>query len=94
MHLNMQLEQFYSSVLIDYLMWVYYTRRTLNYTQLNYSTTEKELLAVEFALDRLRSYLLESKVIIFYHAALKYLLSKKDAKARLIVGSYCYKSLI
>jgi hypothetical protein len=64
---------------------IYYTSRTLNDAQLNYSTTEKELLAVVFALDKFRSYLLGSKVIIYSdHVALKYLFSKKDAKSRLI----------
>jgi hypothetical protein len=64
---------------------IYYASRTLNDAQLNYSTTEKELLAVVFALDKFRSYLLGSKIIIFSdHAALKYLFSKKDAKSRLI----------
>ncbi|WVZ52144.1 hypothetical protein U9M48_003232, partial [Paspalum notatum var. saurae] len=52
---------------------------------LNYSTTEKELLAVVFAIDKFRSYLVGAKVIIYTdHAALKYLLTKKDAKPRLI----------
>ena len=42
-------------------------------------------MAVVFALDKFRSYLLGSKVIIYSdHAALKYLFSKKDAKSRLI----------
>jgi hypothetical protein len=64
---------------------IYYAIRTLNDAQLNYSTTEKELLAVIFALDKFRSYLLGSKIIIYLdHAALKYLFSKKDAKSRLI----------
>jgi hypothetical protein len=64
---------------------IYYASRTLNDAQLNYSTTEKELLAVVFALNKFRSYLLGSKIIIFSdHAALKYLFSKKDAKSRLI----------
>ena len=64
---------------------VYYASRTLNSAQMNYSTTEKELLAVVFALDKFRSYLIGSPIIVFTdHAALKYLLSKKDAKARLI----------
>uniref|UniRef100_A0A6N2NBX1 Reverse transcriptase n=1 Tax=Salix viminalis TaxID=40686 RepID=A0A6N2NBX1_SALVM len=62
-----------------------YASRTLNSTQCNYSTTEKELLAIVFALDKFRSYLLGSKVIVFSdHAALKYLLSKKESKPRLI----------
>ncbi|CAN6716301.1 unnamed protein product [Malus baccata var. baccata] len=64
---------------------IYYASRTLNDAQLNYSTTEKELLAVVFALDKFRSYLIGTKVIVFtIHAALKYLLTKKEAKPRLI----------
>jgi hypothetical protein len=64
---------------------IYYVSRTLNDAQLNYSTIEKELLAVIFALEKFRSYLIGSKVIIFTdHAALRYLFAKKDAKPRLI----------
>ncbi|CAL8084600.1 unnamed protein product [Prunus armeniaca] len=64
---------------------IHYASRTLNDAQLNYATTEKELLAVVFALEKFRSYLVGAKVIVYTdHAALKYLLSKKDAKPRLI----------
>ncbi|KAM1052768.1 hypothetical protein ACFX2J_000354 [Malus domestica] len=64
---------------------IYYASQTLNDAQLNYSMTEKELLAVVFALDKFRSYLIGTKVIVFTdHAALKYLLTKKEAKPRLI----------
>ncbi|KAM1325654.1 hypothetical protein ACFX2H_046331 [Malus domestica] len=64
---------------------IYYASRTLNDAQLNYSTTEKELLAVVFALDKFRSYLIGTKVIVFTDlAALKYLFTKKEAKPRLI----------
>ncbi|CAL9005417.1 unnamed protein product [Prunus brigantina] len=64
---------------------IHYASRTLNDAQLNYSTTEKELLAVVFALEKFRSYLVGSKVIVYSdHAALRYLLTKKDAKPRLI----------
>ena len=58
-----------------------YARKTLIGPQLNYATTEKELLVVVFAIDKFRSYLVGAKVIIYIdHAALKYLLTKKDAK--------------
>nr|XP_034896193.1 uncharacterized protein LOC118034871 [Populus alba] len=64
---------------------IYYASKTLNDAQLNYTTTEKELLAVVFALDKFRSYLVGSLVIVFTdHATLKYLLTKQDAKPRLI----------
>ena len=64
---------------------IYYASRTLNEAQLNYTTTEKELLAVIFALEKFRSYLLNSKVIVYSdHAALRYLMTKKEAKPRLI----------
>jgi hypothetical protein len=46
---------------------------------------EKELLAVVFAIEKFRSYLVGAKVIVYIdHATLKYLLTKKDAKPRLI----------
>lgn len=64
---------------------IYYASRTLNDAQLNYATTDKELLAVVFALEKFWSYLVGAKIIVYIdHAALKYLLSKKDAKPRLI----------
>ncbi|MCI26715.1 hypothetical protein A2U01_0047912, partial [Trifolium medium] len=64
---------------------IYYASRTLNEAQLNYTTTEKELLAVVFAFDKFRSYLVGTKVVVYTdHSAIKYLIAKKDAKPRLI----------
>ncbi|CAN6441168.1 unnamed protein product [Victoria cruziana] len=64
---------------------IYYASKSLVDAQLNYTTTEKEMLVVVFALKKFRSYILGSRVIIFTdHAALKYLMSKKDSKPRLI----------
>ena len=64
---------------------VVYYARTLNKAQRNYTTTEKELLAVVYALDKFRAYLVGSDIVIFTdHSALKYLLTKQNAKARLI----------
>ncbi|RDX72866.1 Retrovirus-related Pol polyprotein from transposon 17.6, partial [Mucuna pruriens] len=62
-----------------------YASRTIDAAQVNYTTTEKELLEIMFALDKFRSYLLGSKIVVFSdHATLKYLLKKPDAKPRLI----------
>jgi len=64
---------------------IYYASKTLDVAQDNYITTEKELLAIVFALEKFRSYLLRSLVVVFTdHAALKYLLKKAKSKPRLI----------
>ncbi|XP_048605046.1 uncharacterized protein LOC106442714 [Brassica napus] len=62
---------------------IYYASKTMDEAQCRYATTEKELLATVFAFEKFRSYLVGSKVIVHIdHAALKYLLTKKDAKPR------------
>ncbi|RDY00911.1 Retrovirus-related Pol polyprotein, partial [Mucuna pruriens] len=62
-----------------------YVSGTMDSAQLNYITTEKELLTIVFALDKFCSYLLGSKIIIFSdHVALRSLLKKLDAKPQLI----------
>ncbi|XP_075083240.1 uncharacterized protein LOC142166992 [Nicotiana tabacum] len=64
---------------------IYYANKTMNKAQLNYATTEKELLAVVFAFDKFRSYLIRTKVTVFTnHVTLKYLLAKKYARPRLL----------
>ncbi|GJT28779.1 reverse transcriptase domain-containing protein [Tanacetum coccineum] len=51
----------------------------------NYTTTEKEMLAVVYAFEKFRSYLIMNKSVVYTdHSALKYLFNKKDAKARLL----------
>jgi len=62
-----------------------YALRTMDATQVNYTTTEKELLAIVFALDKFRSYLLCFHITVCTnHATLRHLLKKPDAKPRLI----------
>ena len=63
----------------------YYASKTFNEAQKNYSTTEKEMLAIVFACEKFRPYILGSHVIIHTdRAAIKYLMEKKEAKPRLI----------
>ena len=64
---------------------IYYPSRTLKYAQLNYATTEKEILAIVFTFEKFRPYLIGNKVVVHTdHYSIKYLLTKKDAKPRLI----------
>ena len=64
---------------------IYYASKTFNEAQENYSTTEKEMLAMVFAYEKFRPYILGSHVIIHTdHPAIKYLMAKKEAKLRLI----------
>ncbi|GJX83541.1 reverse transcriptase domain-containing protein [Tanacetum coccineum] len=64
---------------------IYFASKTLNPAQQKYTVTEKELMAVVFAFDKFRSYLILSKTIIHTdHSALKHLFKKQDAKPRLI----------
>ena len=44
---------------------VYYASKTLNEAQRNYTTTEKEFLAVVYTLDKFRAYLVGSDIVIF-----------------------------
>ena len=64
---------------------IHYASKTLNDAQGHYTTTEKELLAVVFAFQKFRPYLILSRVTVFTdHAVLRYLFSKHDSKPRLI----------
>ncbi|GJZ92239.1 putative nucleotidyltransferase, ribonuclease H [Tanacetum coccineum] len=64
---------------------IHYASKTMNEAQENYTITEKELLAVVFAFDKFRQYMVLSKTIVFMdHSALRYLFTKQDAKPRLI----------
>ena len=64
---------------------IHYASRTLNDAQLNYATTKMELLAIVSAFDKFRPFLIGNKVIVHTdHSAIKYLMTKKDAKPRLI----------
>ncbi|GJU64613.1 reverse transcriptase domain-containing protein [Tanacetum coccineum] len=56
---------------------IHYASKTMTDAQAYYTTIEKELLAVVYAFEKFRSYLVLSKTIVYTdHSALKYLLAK------------------
>ena len=60
---------------------IYYASKTFNEAQENYSTTEKEMLAMVFACEKFKPYILRSHVIIHTnHVEIRYLMAKKDDK--------------
>nr|GEV00602.1 hypothetical protein [Tanacetum cinerariifolium] len=64
---------------------IHYASKTMTEAESNYTTTEKEMLAVVYAFKKFRSYLIMNKSIVYTdHFALKYLFAKKDFKARLL----------
>ncbi|GJS07134.1 reverse transcriptase domain-containing protein [Tanacetum coccineum] len=57
---------------------IHYASKTMTEAQAHYTTTEKELLAVVYAFEKFRPYLVLSKSIVYTdHSALKYLLAKQ-----------------
>nr|GEU54377.1 hypothetical protein [Tanacetum cinerariifolium] len=64
---------------------IHYASKTMTEAESNYTTTKKEMLAVVYAFDKFRSYLIMNKSIVYTdHSTLKYLFAKKDSKARLL----------
>ncbi|GJT96546.1 reverse transcriptase domain-containing protein [Tanacetum coccineum] len=64
---------------------IHYASKTMTEAESHYTTMEKEMLAVVYAFEKFRSYLILNKSIVYTdHSTLKYLFAKKDAKARLL----------
>ena len=64
---------------------IYYANKTFNEAQENDSTTKKEMLAIVFACEKFKPFILGSHVTVHTdHTTIKYLMEKKVAKPRLI----------
>ncbi|GJU72106.1 reverse transcriptase domain-containing protein [Tanacetum coccineum] len=84
-HLDKMLKSSWGIERTKHFQPIHYASKTMTDAQAHYTTTEKELLAVVYAFEKFRPYLVLSKTIVYTdHLALKYLLSKQDAKPRLL----------
>nr|GFC91576.1 reverse transcriptase domain-containing protein [Tanacetum cinerariifolium] len=64
---------------------IHYACKIMTETQIHYTTTEKEMLAIVYAFEKFQPYLVLSKSIVYTdHSALKYLRNKQNAKLRLL----------
>lgn len=63
---------------------IYFINRKLNTAELNYTTTEKECLAIIWAVKQFRIYLCNEFIIQTDHNPLKWLLAYKDSHGRII----------
>nr|GEX36801.1 reverse transcriptase domain-containing protein [Tanacetum cinerariifolium] len=69
----------------NHFMPIHYASKTMTEAESNYTTIEKEMLAVVYAFEKFRSHLILNKSIVYTdHFVLKYLFAKKDSKARLL----------
>ncbi|GJY32198.1 reverse transcriptase domain-containing protein [Tanacetum coccineum] len=60
---------------------IHYASKTMTKAELNYTTTEKEMLAVVYAFEKFRSYLIMNKSVVYTdHSALRILFSNKKER--------------
>nr|GEV11498.1 reverse transcriptase domain-containing protein [Tanacetum cinerariifolium] len=65
---------------------IHYASKTMTEAESNYTTMEKEMLAVVYPFKKFRSYLIMNKSIVYTdHFTLKYIFAKKDSKERLLL---------
>jgi hypothetical protein len=72
-----------------------YSSRLFNSTERNYTTTEREALAMVYALHKFKHYMLSSRFIFYInHMALVYLVNKAQISSRLIRWLYYLWNMI
>ncbi|GJS41972.1 reverse transcriptase domain-containing protein [Tanacetum coccineum] len=63
---------------------IHYASKTMTEAESNYTTTEKEMLAVVYTFEKFQSYLIMNKSIVYTdHSALKYIFAKKRCQSKI-----------
>ena len=79
---------------------IYYASRQMSQTEMKYSTTEREALAVIYACKKFRHYLLGYRIVFHTdHGSLKYLVNKPNLSGRisrwtLLLQEFMYKVVV
>jgi hypothetical protein len=74
---------------------IYFASRKLSESEKNYNTTEREGLAMVYALQKFRHYLLGQHFKMFTdHSTLKYLVNKPVLGGGSVDGCYCFRNMI
>ncbi|GKC54207.1 reverse transcriptase domain-containing protein [Tanacetum coccineum] len=76
---------------------IHYASKTMTEAETNYTTAEKEMLAVIYAFEKFRSYLIINNGVVYTdHSALKYIFPNKNRPKKhfCFAGSYFFKNLI
>jgi len=65
---------------------IYFINKNLSKFELNYTVTEKELLAVVHSLNKFRHYTTSYQIVVHTdHVAIRYLMNKPDVNAKIII---------
>ena len=64
---------------------IYFVSKNLSKAELNYTVTEKELLAVVHSLNKFSHYITSYQTFVHtYHATIRYLMNKPEVNSRII----------
>jgi len=62
---------------------IYYTSKNLIHTELNYTVTEKEFLAIIHAINKFRNYITRNETFVYTdHSTIRYLMNKPVTNGR------------
>ncbi|GKA85467.1 reverse transcriptase domain-containing protein [Tanacetum coccineum] len=73
---------------------IHYASKTMTEAESNYTTTEKEMLAVVYAFEKFRSYLIMNKSVVYTdHYCFEIPFNKKGRQSMILRWSYFFKNI-